>query len=310
MRGHFGEEMGYGVVGGGGVASAAAVDEDVVGGVEAVAGFQVLGFGGECGLHVVYALGEAVEEKRGVGSDVVADLHDEFGVIGVSQTLKEGDPCVGGVAVFCGEKLGWVIGNGGGFDIDTGSLEFFDKDGAGIVGGLDDADGSHERPLVGHRWGVVDGERAADGCGAGGFADAGGKLGVELDFFGAVGGGGVEGVVDAKGGGVRAVLYGGELAGAGGVDGEVDYIVVDEDGPEVELVAEVPGLEETVVDDDVAGDLLDAGGGDLPGEGGVSGEGVGRSGVGVAESVGFVVVEVADGDGAVGVGAAAHGEVA
>ena len=98
--------------------------------------------------------------------------------------------------------------------------------------------------------------------------------------------------------------------GAGGVDGEVDYVVVDEDGREIEFVAEVEGLKETVVDDDVAGNLLDAGGGDLFGESGISGEGIGLGEVGVAECVGFVVVPVADGDGAVGVGAAAHGEVA
>jgi hypothetical protein len=96
----------------------------------------------------------------------------------------------------------------------------------------------------------------------------------------------------------------------GGVDGEVDYVVVDEDGEEIELLAEVVGLEETVIDEDVAGDLPDAGGGNLLGQISVPGEWIGFGEVGVAERVGFVVVEVSEGYGAVGVGAATHGEVA
>ena len=95
-----------------------------------------------------------------------------------------------------------------------------------------------------------------------------------------------------------------------GVEHDVDHIVVDEDRPDVELAAEVERDEEAVVDDHVARDFADAGGGDLFGEAAVAGQRVGGGELGVAERVGFVVVVVGDGERAVGVSAAAHGEVA
>ena len=134
-----------------------------MGGADAVVELEIFCFGEECGFHVVDSLGEAVEEKRRVGADVVADLHDESGVFGVGHALEQSYAGVGCVGVLRRQKLSWIGCDGGSGYFDARGLEFFDEDRASVVGGLGDADGSDERPLAGHRRRVVDGEIDADG---------------------------------------------------------------------------------------------------------------------------------------------------
>src|SRR5581483_3261829 len=91
---------------------------------------------------------------------------------------------------------------------------------------------------------------------------------------------------------------------------DINHIVVHEHWTHVELAAEVKRLEETIVDDHLAGDALDSGSAYRAREPPVARERIRFGENGVAQAVGFVVVPIADGDRSVGVCAAAHGEIA
>ena len=95
-----------------------------------------------------------------------------------------------------------------------------------------------------------------------------------------------------------------------GTTDDVDDVVVDENRPNVELVAKEERHKKAIVDDDVPRDPFDSGGSHGASQFGVTGERIRFGQDGVAQAVGFVMIPVADGDGAVGIRAAAHRQIA
>src|SRR5215813_15596975 len=94
-----------------------------------------------------------------------------------------------------------------------------------------------------------------------------------------------------------------------GTHNHIDYVVVDEDWPQLELIAEVERLEQPVIDDDVAHNTLDSARCDLRSDGLVATKWIGRGQDRVAKCVRLVVVEVANRVSAIRVGAPAHRQI-
>src|SRR6185437_2193999 len=106
------------------------------------------------------------------------------------------------------------------------------------------------------------------------------------------------------------MLYRSQLTEIGGANDQIDHIVVDQDRLQVKLIAKVIGLKEAIVDDNFAVYFFDAASCNLLGKVSVSGQGVGAGELGIAERICFVVIEIANRNGTIRIGTAAHGEIA
>ncbi len=249
----------------------------------------------EAGGALVALRGDGEEADPEVGAQVVADLEDQLGVLGVGRGGVRGHPWASGVIA---RQPPHRVGAGRvGGDVHPGTFERLDQRDPSEGGRVADRGGAQQGFGVRRdRSGQVDPGAAVGGR----HRDRGrlpGRHGLHRrgDLVGRDLGPPVQP-------GVRA----GPVPGGGH---EVDQVVVDDQGRRGGDELRV-GEEQPAVHDHVAVDAGDAGGAHLPGEQVDPGERVLRGEGRPGEVVGVGVVEVGVRDRAVGARTAAHGEVA
>ncbi len=140
------------------------------------------------------------------------------------------------VAVLCRKEMDRIRFNRGRIDLNTRRAQLFDEHGAGVARRIGDAEGTDEWVMTGQRRHEPDGKIATERHSATGLSDAWRETRRNVDS--GAGRPHHHIVIDSKRGRMRTMLHRGEVAHIPGIDDEVDYVVVNKDGPYLKLVAE------------------------------------------------------------------------
>src|SRR5262249_9859517 len=113
-----------------------------------------------------------------------------------------------------------------------------------------DSEGLNKGKAIGQGRYEIDGELSYNvSCTAGG-PDATGEFRVQYNFFCGACMGSHKTRHDSESGGFGSPINGCSKPRRGGVDDDIDHVIIDEDGAHIEFVAKVEGDEQAIVDDD------------------------------------------------------------
>ena len=245
-----------------------------------------------------------------VGTDVVAHLEDPLHVVLVGRRNQLGHTRRCLIRILRRQALHRIRPDRARSHGDARSLQRFDEDRARVVRGLHDPESADERKLPGQRRHKIDRKSSRDFTDARLQADATRQLRLDAEIKGCPGGPRHQRRADAEGRRLGPPIDRRGLVDPLRINDDVHHVVVDEGRPDIELSAEVERLEQSIVNDYLARNSLDPCCGDLRSQRVVTRQRVRFGQLRVPQRVRLVVIQVGNGEGAVGVGAATHRQIA